>query len=116
MSVSKLSFVTRLGGWCSALVLGATLTACAHPVVVEPVVGVQARSGPVVVQYGYGIPPAPLWVQPPVVIQRPWVVQTPVYPVYPIYSQPRWYGGRGWEHGDRGEHRGWRDGRRDHDR
>src|SRR5574343_149983 len=87
------SRLTRLTLGAGLMALGASLTACAHAVV----------------QYSYGIPSAPLWVQPPVMMPPPQVVvQAPMYP-YPIYSQPRWYspgGWGGWHHQHHGHERG----------
>ena len=116
LNFSRLSRLTLGAG---LMALGASLTACAHPVVVEPVVGVNARVGGAVVQYSYGIPSAPLWVQPPVMMPPPQVVvQAPMYP-YPIYSQPRWYGPGGWggwhhQHHGHERGRGWGEGRHGH--
>ena len=95
------------------LALGASLTACAHPVVMEPVVGMNAHMGGAVVQYGYGLPPAPLMVRPPMVMHPPQVVvPAPVYP-YPVYRQPHGYGHH---HGHPGyaRGRGWGEGRHGH--
>lgn len=103
MSIFKLKSPPR-GFWGAvALALGASLSACAHPVVVEPVLGVRAHSGSVVVQYGHALPAVPLWEHPPVVVHRPVVVPVPVYPAY---RHPQRLGGHGWEHGRRhGDHR-----------
>ena len=96
--------------------LALTQAACAHPVVVEPSVVVQARMGGPV--YGsvyaplYGSPsvvvtaPPPVWVAPP---PRVWMAPSAVV-MPPAWGPPRhrhWHGqgvGRGWGRGE-GFHR-----------
>ncbi len=109
--------------WGAAvLAVSASLSACAHPVVVTPGPG-YGHSGPVVLPYGYAVPPAPLWARPAVVVQRP--VAVPVYPSYtsyPSYNGQHWHDARAWgrgdapgrpehgkrgERGERGDPRGW---------
>lgn len=111
MTESKRLSVPRWGLWITTLTLGAALSACAHPVVVEPVLDVRAYAGPTVMQYSYSASPAPQWVQPPIVVPAPVIVprpvllprpvlSVPVYPVYPAYRPSRGYGGRAWAHGE----------------
>ncbi|WP_374354384.1 hypothetical protein [Limnohabitans sp.] len=86
------SRAAALAGVCGLALMQA---ACAHPVMVEPAVVVQARvGGPV-----YGSVYAPLYSPPPVVVapQPLWVAPPP-----PVVVQPRVWGPPGRHH-----HRGW---------
>lgn len=110
------SFFTLLCSRPTALlgVFGLALTqaACAHPVVVEPSVVVQARlGGPV---YGaiyaplYGTspvmvaPPPPVWVAPPPPVVMPYGAW-----VQPGYRHGHWHG-RGYDHDGWGRREGFR--------
>lgn len=101
---SFLSLVrTRNAALLGVCALALTQAACAHPVVVEPSVVVQARlGGPV-----YGSIYAPLYGPPPVVVAPPPVWVAPPPPVvmpYGAWSTPgyrhhhKWHG-HGLDHG-----------------
>ena len=82
--------------------LALTQAACAHPVVVEPSVVVQARlGGPV-----YGSIYAPLYGAPPVMAPPPvWVAPAPVIVPYGAWVPPGHRYRHG--HGRHQEHEGW---------
>src|SRR5574343_2089811 len=99
---SFLSLVrTRTAALLGVCALALTQAACAHPVVVEPSVVVQARlGGPV-----YGSIYAPLYGPPPVVVapQPIWVAPPPAVVVpsrgwMPHGHHHKWHG-HGWDHG-----------------
>lgn len=99
------SRVATLMGVCALALLQ---TACAHPMVVQPQVAVQARwGGPV---YGsvyagpmYGpapvvVAPQPVWMPPPAVVMAPRVMLTP--PAHYAPSHHHGHGhGQGFNHG-----------------
>ena len=107
---------TRAALWLGLAAMALSQSGCAHPVMVQPSVVVQARvGGPAyATAHGtvvYGPPPvvmapAPIWLPPPppVVMAPPMVLPAP-YPPHAHY-RPLWRGehrghGHGWGH------RGW---------
>lgn len=97
---------SRAGGLWALMLLGLGQAGCAHPVGVEPSVGVHARVGGYGPVYGPVYGPAPVYgpVYAPPVVVRPapvWVAPAPMYGpprivgpvvVNPKFAGPHWHG------------------------
>ena len=92
-----LSLLRSRAAWLLFLAgLGLTQAGCAHPVWVEPSVGVHAHMGGPV----YGSIHAPVYVPPPVMVSPPPVWAAPA----PVRIAPRHWGPPGHHHHHRGRH------------